>query len=316
MSDRPNDLTPMDDRLPAGRDADDVPAACARFDELLPDLVEGQLSAADLAEADRHRAGCARCAALAADLESITRAAAALHTLRPERDLWAGIAERIDARVVPLDVRRAAAPGDGRRTYTFTRRWLGAAAAALIAVTSGATYLATRTARDAASPTVHATPQVATAAAPETPAGDAPPADAAAGTATDPATDPATEPTPAAEAPTAQRAPRPAPRAQRPDARLAANARGTTTADAAAAEYDREISALRVIVRQRRGELDSTTVRVLEENLRLIDRAITQSRAALARDPSSQFLGEQLTRALDSKVELLRTVALLRPRGA
>jgi len=84
----------------------------------------------------------------------------------------------------------------------------------------------------------------------------------------------------------------------------------------AAAAYDREIAALREIVRERRTELDSSTVRVLEQSLTVIDRAIAQSRAALARDPSSQFLGEQLTRALDSKVELLRTVALLRPRGA
>jgi hypothetical protein len=84
---------------------------------------------------------------------------------------------------------------------------------------------------------------------------------------------------------------------------------------AAAAAYDREIAALRDIVRERRSELDTTTVRVLEQSLRVIDRAIAQSRAALARDPNSQFLGDQLTRALDSKVELLRTVALLRPRG-
>jgi hypothetical protein len=78
-----------------------------------------------------------------------------------------------------------------------------------------------------------------------------------------------------------------------------------------AADYDREIAALRVAVRERRGELDSATVVVLVRNLRVIDQAIAQSRAALARDPHSPFLGDQLTRALGQKVDLLRTAALL-----
>jgi hypothetical protein len=50
---------------------------------------------------------------------------------------------------------------------------------------------------------------------------------------------------------------------------------------------------------------------VLVRNLVIIDAAIAQSRAALARDPHSPFLGDQLTRALGQKVELLRTVALM-----
>jgi len=50
---------------------------------------------------------------------------------------------------------------------------------------------------------------------------------------------------------------------------------------------------------------------VIEQNLRIIDAAVKQSRAALARDPKSGFLADQLNNALDKKVELLRTVALL-----
>ena len=68
---------------------------------------------------------------------------------------------------------------------------------------------------------------------------------------------------------------------------------------------------MRRIVQQRRGELDPATVAVLERNMRLIDDAIAQSRAALARDPRSRFLGEQLERTLDQKLDLLRTAALL-----
>jgi hypothetical protein len=77
------------------------------------------------------------------------------------------------------------------------------------------------------------------------------------------------------------------------------------------AVYSKEIEMLQNIVTQRRTQLDSTTIAVIERNLRIIDAAITSSRAALVKDPASRLLGEQLTHALDKKVELLRTAALL-----
>jgi hypothetical protein len=78
--------------------------------------------------------------------------------------------------------------------------------------------------------------------------------------------------------------------------------------------YDREIARLSAIVRERRAALDPATAAVIERNLRVIDRAIAESRAALAKDPASGLLNDQLNIALDRKVELLRTVALL-PTG-
>jgi hypothetical protein len=75
--------------------------------------------------------------------------------------------------------------------------------------------------------------------------------------------------------------------------------------------YGREIDMLQRIVSQRRTQLDSSTVAIIEKNLQIIDRAIEQSRAALARDPASRMLDQQLTHALDKKVELLRTAAML-----
>jgi hypothetical protein len=78
--------------------------------------------------------------------------------------------------------------------------------------------------------------------------------------------------------------------------------------------YDREIERLRAIVGERRTQLDTATIAVIEKNLKVIDDAIAQSRSALAKDPASRFLNDQLNRALDKKVELLRTVALL-PAG-
>ncbi|HEX2779347.1 MAG TPA: hypothetical protein VHM30_07600, partial [Gemmatimonadaceae bacterium] len=79
--------------------------------------------------------------------------------------------------------------------------------------------------------------------------------------------------------------------------------------------YDREITRLRTVLRQRRSDLDPRTVQTIEKSLAVIDTAITQARSALAADPASRFLNDQLTHALDKKVELLRTAALLPARS-
>ena len=68
---------------------------------------------------------------------------------------------------------------------------------------------------------------------------------------------------------------------------------------------------LQGIVSQRKTQLDPSTVAIIEKNLQIIDNAIAQSRSALAKDPASMLLSGQLTRALDKKVELLRTAAML-----
>ena len=78
--------------------------------------------------------------------------------------------------------------------------------------------------------------------------------------------------------------------------------------------YEREIDGLRTIVRDRRSQLDPKTLAVIEKNLSVIDSAIAESRAALLKDSSSAFLVDQLDHALDTKLTLLRTVALLPAR--
>jgi anti-sigma factor RsiW len=78
--------------------------------------------------------------------------------------------------------------------------------------------------------------------------------------------------------------------------------------------YEREIDGLRSIVRDRRSQLDPKTLTVIERNLSVIDSAIAESRAALRKDPKSAFLADQLDHALDTKLGLLRTVALLPAR--
>src|SRR5687768_15313701 len=79
--------------------------------------------------------------------------------------------------------------------------------------------------------------------------------------------------------------------------------------------YNQEITRLRVILDQRRGDLDSATVITVEKSLKAIDQAIIDARAALSGDASNSFLNEQLNRALEKKLGVLRRVALL-PVGA
>jgi hypothetical protein len=78
--------------------------------------------------------------------------------------------------------------------------------------------------------------------------------------------------------------------------------------------YDQQISAMRQILDSRRDQLDPKTVAIIERNLRVIDTAIAESRAALARDPANGFLAGQLDASLNTKLELLRTVAMLPAR--
>lgn len=91
---------------------------------------------------------------------------------------------------------------------------------------------------------------------------------------------------------------------------------GVRNASAMSSEqlYDQEIAHLQAIVRERRSLLDTSTVAVIQRNLAIIDSAIAQSRAALAADPNSRFLNEQLNSVLGQKVELLRTAAFLPAR--
>jgi len=225
---------------------------CERIDELLSAWIEEDLDQATHDAVSEHLGECLRCAAIVRDITAIRRDAARLPELEPSRDLWDGIAARIEAPVITLDARRAS---PARRRWT-----LAAAAVLLVTVTSGITYtVAMNLDRTAGS--------VAASA-------DAPIADPG---------------TPAS----------------------------LVSADPRAPEivYNLEIDQLRTILTDRREELDSATVAVVEQSLATIDKAIAEARAALARDTSDPFLHEQLNRALEKKLGLLRTVALL-PAGA
>jgi hypothetical protein len=182
-----------------------------------------------------------------------------------------------------------------------------AAAAALIAVTSGVTYFATMRLvdRDAsassASASISAGPSIAPTVA---------------------STEPKSS-TPAEARATTTESARPQRDVQREPAGPGTSARVTATLASnpavkmklpAEVTYDREITRLRAIVQQRRSQLDPATVSIIERNLKVIDDAIAQCRSALAKDPASRFLMESLNNALETKLELMRTAAMLPSR--
>jgi hypothetical protein len=75
--------------------------------------------------------------------------------------------------------------------------------------------------------------------------------------------------------------------------------------------YAAAVADLERLLAQRRGRLDPTTVRVIEKNLGIIDRAIRDAQSALSADPANAYLNQHLATAMRRKLELLRQAATL-----
>jgi predicted anti-sigma-YlaC factor YlaD len=75
--------------------------------------------------------------------------------------------------------------------------------------------------------------------------------------------------------------------------------------------YDEAIADLQRTLDAGRGRLDAQTVRILEENLATIDRAIAQCREALDSDPANVYLSAYLAGTRARKLELLRHATAL-----
>jgi anti-sigma factor RsiW len=272
----------------------DSDMTCEAFDAELPDYLEGALDGSMRASVERHLRECVRCTSLVRDLENITKDAALLPDLTPSRDLWAGIESRIAAPVIAL----GATPARQRK---LSPAWMGIAAAALIVSTAGITYtLTARTIRSSAVATAVPSPARTqpTAASPVTVTA-------------------APEPAGSIDAgnPVSSGITRLAQNGSTPTSRSGVQASLTSQTQAAInpadGVYVKEIALLQDVVRQKKSQLDPSTVAIIERNLQIIDAAIEQSRAALIRDPASRMLSQQLTHALDKKIELLRTAAML-----
>ena len=71
------------------------------------------------------------------------------------------------------------------------------------------------------------------------------------------------------------------------------------------------VAALEETLARNRGRLDTATVRVIEKNLGIIDRAIRDAQSALAADPANAYLNQHLAQETRRKLELLRQAATL-----
>lgn len=83
------------------------------------------------------------------------------------------------------------------------------------------------------------------------------------------------------------------------------------TAASAERGYDAAIRKLEAELLAGRERLDSTTVRVVEEKLRLIDQAILEAERALTADPVNGYLHGHLTQTRMRKLDLLRRATAL-----
>jgi hypothetical protein len=254
------------------------PLTCAEFEAMVPDLLDGTLSPRDRERMDAHRLDCEECDSLAADLIDIKGQAAELPTLSASRDLWAGIENRIDAASV-VEFPRTPLPGEV------------AAIGSQLAVISD---LPPDTSRPTArrSTLISRSPRVRSLAAASVLVA------LTAGITWTLASRNAPAPVAVADSLTTP---------QSLEAMSTARAVSRTTMQDA---YDKEIADLRKIVDDHKAELDSATAAVLERNLKLIDDAIAECKAALSTSPGSAFLLERLNDAYSSKLRTLRAVAV------
>ena len=89
---------------------------------------------------------------------------------------------------------------------------------------------------------------------------------------------------------------------------VAINARNSASQSYAAAIAD-----LERVLAGGREQLDTTTVRVIEQNLAAIDQAIAQAQRALLADPANLYLNTHLAETMRRKLDLLRQAATLVP---
>ncbi len=81
------------------------------------------------------------------------------------------------------------------------------------------------------------------------------------------------------------------------------------TLPVAAAPDDLEIRDLEQLLEAGRAVLDTSTVRVVEESLRLIDAAIAEARAAIQRDSTKAYLNGRIAARMRQKLAILRMAA-------
>jgi anti-sigma factor RsiW len=75
--------------------------------------------------------------------------------------------------------------------------------------------------------------------------------------------------------------------------------------------YDEAVADLEQTLQRGRASLDPQTIAVIDRNVQAIDRAIEESRQALAQDPANIYLNNHLAEAKQQKLSLLRQAAAI-----
>lgn len=221
-----------------------------RWNDRLSEYLDDELEAAERRALESHLDECRECRTTLEDLKRVTARARSLSDSPPPAELWPAISARLGAsrfpgRVAGSTVRQGAR---GRR-FSFTLPQLAAAAAALVVLSAGASWLAWRGNARGTQLTVGA-----------------------------------------------------------PDLQVTG---GATTAGLETARFDTEIAQLRRALDEGRDRLDPATVATLEQNLKIIERAIVQAKRALAADPANSYLREHLAETMQRKIDLLRRATQL-----
>jgi hypothetical protein len=261
--------------------------------ERLDDFACGELPDIERVRVQRHVDGCGECQAEVRLIQSLLAEAAALpRGIAPPRDLWAGIAARLETPATPIlvaDEPVEETKVEETKVIPFApvrRRWqpptwaLQIAAALVLVVGSSAI-----TARMVRQQGVQAGGPVALNPVSVTPG---------TGSTAQGAADPAAARPVSATAPVGA------------EGRSGAAQTAFAAFRPAERSYQTAIADLQQALETKRGEMAPETVETLERNLRIIDAAIAESRAALEKDPNSRELTQMLGATYDAKVKVLR----------
>jgi hypothetical protein len=251
-----------------------------RWTHHLSAYLDGDLAEPRRRELEAHLAGCADCRAVLVELREVVNQARALTDAPPAEDLWPAIAARIRTARDPAVASSTEAPFTARPAAI--RRglldWLG----------RRLTFTVPQAVAAAAALIIVAAAAVWLALGPG-PMGRRSPAEGGS---------------------TAVSGPERGAGLAAGEGSLPISAASATTA-LADQRYDATIAELQRILAQDRGRLDSTTVRVIEKNLAIIDQALAEARRAVEADPSNFYLRNHLAGVMKRKADLLRQATLI-----
>jgi len=258
----------------------------------LSDYLDGELAVEQETAVELHLKGCADCTAVLNDLKRVVARARSLESRPPQADLWAGIAERIDAGrpSTPLGPFSPVTTFASRtpRRIAFTLPQLAAAALVVAAVSGGIAWQL----RPSFSGTRQGAPSDAISGSAKAVPNGGNGSNGVTGRPED-----GGHPFRGAES-------------FRGSDSAGSNGRLETVV-MADAQYDAAVADLEKAVKNGRGRLDASTIVIVEHNLQIIDQAISQAREALATDPANSYLSSHLVEARRRKLDLLRRAAAL-----